>query len=196
VGIHFYKDKLLYVDGKLAFSPACCCNVPCNRRVYVLSVSAGSPFYVDPPQPPLRTGNGGRSYIMFDGYAYDTYSSPAGSAYRTRTWTIEFCFDQYDILPSDNLDPTESYFNELDYWLCETYKNWSGDTTCATSQLDILNDPYDSDTYFGTGGVVDSYMDMSGIVGPYWDYDVNIGPILTSNCPNCSCIDSCIPDGT
>tara|TARA_Y100000361_G_scaffold36089_1_gene30553 strand:- start:13566 stop:14162 length:597 start_codon:yes stop_codon:yes gene_type:complete len=194
MGLFYHNGKPLFVDGKLAFSKACCCNLACNRRVILLYIGAGSDQIVEPTNPPLRTGRGGRSYLMYQADSIDTVSTPPGSGYKNKVWTVEFCYDEADKLPDDEKHPSESYEDELKEWACQAALDWTGDDTCYYTYEDLDN-PYAQATYDAIEA--SNMINMDSLVGPgNWEMQRNHGPILKSNCPECSCDFSCIPDGT
>lgn len=195
---YFRNGKPFFSEGGLpAWSPACCCNLPCSRMVIVVAIAAGQPFYTTPGNPPLRGGEGGHSYLMYAANSFDTFSSgAAGQNYRNKVWTIEFCFNQFDVLPGDQKPPDESYLNHLVEWSCAAQAEWTGSTFCTTT-VQAIDDPYDIDTYYGTGGIDDTYLNMDGVVGPgNWYKQELLAPVLCSNCKNCTCMFSCVPDGS
>lgn len=190
----YHKGKPLFVDGKVAFSEACCCNLACNRRVIVIGLGRESIDLVEPTMPPLRTGSGGNSYLMYQADSIDTVSTPPGSAYKNKVWTIEFCYNKFDKLPGDEKSPEQSYEDELKNWACDADLAWRGDSVCYYD-YEYVDDPYAQATY---DDIEDSpLLNMDGIVGAgNWQLNRNYGPILKSNCPQCSCDFSCVPDGT
>lgn len=197
MGLYYWNGKPLFVDGKVAFSRACCCNLPCSRVVYVFGIGVSAPYFTEPGDPPLRTGVGGNSYLMYYAESKDTYSAgPAGQNYWNKVWAIEFCWNAFDVLDGDQLSPEVSYTNELLNWSCDAYKAWVNASTCSPLIFE-LDDPYDQNSYTGTGGVDDQFLNMDSLVGVgNWIKIPHVGPVLTSNCPDCVCTTSCEPDGT
>lgn len=197
LGLYFHKGKPLFVDGRLAFYKACCCNLPCNRIVWVIGIGVSAPYYTEPGSPPLRTGEGGTSYLMYYAESKDTYSvGPPGQNYWNKVWVVEFCYDEYDVKPGDEFSPDVSYANELLYWACEAYKDWVNATECL-DDMEQVDNPYALSTYDDTGGIDDTYLNMDDLVGVgNWEQTRHLGPILKSNCPKCICDGSCVPDGS
>jgi len=193
-GLFFHNGKPLFVDGKLAFYRACCCDLACQRKVFLVYIGGEGPFVgAKPANPPLRNGYG-NSYIMYHAETIDTVSTPPGSAYHNIVWTIEFCWNEYDLDPGDNQSPEVSYQNELDFWACEAQNTWMGSETCFIEVSDV-DDPYASSTY--TTIQNSTRLNMDGLVGTgNWQRTDYYGPNLKSNCPNCTCALSCEPDGT
>ncbi len=193
MSLYYHNGKPLYVDGKIAFSRACCCDLTCNRRVILLYIGASSEQLVEPTNPPLRTGRGGRSYLMYQADSIDTVSTPPGSAYKNKVWTVEFCYDAGDVLPEDEKSPEESYEDELRAWACQADLDWRGDSTCYYT-YEYVDDPYAQASYDAIEA--SNMLNMDSLVGPgNWQLNRNFGPVLTSNCPECLCDFSCVPDG-
>lgn len=192
-GLFFHNGKPLFVDGKLAFYKACCCNLPCTRVVFLVFIGGEGPFTgAKPSNPPSRNGYG-NSHIMYHAETIDTLSSPPGSAYHNIVWTIEFCYNEFDLDPADNLSPEESYEDELDLWACEAQNTWMGAEVCFV-EVSVVDNPYATASY--TTIQDSTRLNMDGLVGPgNWERTDYLGPNLISNCPDCACGYECVPDG-
>tara|TARA_R110002110_G_scaffold135969_5_gene320465 strand:+ start:3332 stop:3727 length:396 start_codon:yes stop_codon:yes gene_type:complete len=130
---------------------------------------------------------------MYQAYSVDDLSSPPGSAYKNLVWTIEFCYDEYDIDPADNKFPTESYEDELEVWACAAQNTWMGSESCYV-EVSIVDDPYAAATYTTIQNSTRLNMDSLVGAGNWTRTDVQ-EPVLLSHCPDCICSYSCIPDG-
>lgn len=190
VGIFFIRGKPFFKNGKIVFYRGCCCYNECQKRVWYIELAGIRPssgWGPKPSDPPMREIYG-QSHIMYYGESYDTYTNP-GPSYWTLMWVIEYCWDDFDWDPRDNLSPDESYISELAAWSIEQQNAWMKDTSIADDGIGILDNPYSIDAYNNT---VYPLMDLSGIFGglpppasQYWQRDDIYGPVLDSNCPRC-----------
>tara|TARA_R110000751_G_scaffold2140_2_gene11380 strand:+ start:2491 stop:3078 length:588 start_codon:yes stop_codon:yes gene_type:complete len=191
-GIYWHNGKPLFVGGKIAFAKACCCDLACFRRVFLVFIAGEGPFSGSKPaNPPMRPSAFGTSNIMYHAETIDTI---APGFYHNIVWTIEFCYNNFDIDPSDDLDPVTSYYNALNLWACNAQMAWMGATECFV-EVSYVDDPYAAASY--TTIEDSTRLNMDSLVGPgNWSRTNYFGPVLTTHCPLCSCDFSCIPDGT
>lgn len=88
----FYQGRILFRNGKPAFSANCCCDVNYTHKscIVVRLGGVGTPDDID-VTPPLRGSGGGLGKIVFHGNSKDTEFVPFGSQYHTIYWIIEYC---------------------------------------------------------------------------------------------------------
>ena len=198
--LQFYEGKLVFTGGKIealnrgepgriAFTKACCCNVPCNRVVLMLTVgisgntNGGS---LEPPDTniPIREG----ATLLWHYHIQDTVGNDAGRNYHQHNWVVEYCYSDYD-LGNDMLAPAESYYNELLNWGCELEKEWINATDCFNT-VQYVDDPYCEKTYHDIREEIrDTFDDLTNCA---WIDSNEYGPYVESQCPDCICDFSCV----
>jgi hypothetical protein len=221
--LQFHEGKLVFTGGKIealnrgtagriAFTKACCCNVPCNRVVIMLKVgvsgntAAGStvePPYIDIPVE----NNGGRpgTTLKWHYHIQDTYpvtmpdgTTEEGRNYHQHIWAVEYCYNDYDLIAKDMMAPAESYYNELLEWGCELEKEWLNvRATLSPGQpepecypdVSYLDNPYCQETYFNIQEQLES--GFNSLTDCKWKSANEFGPYTTSECPDCTCDFSC-----
>lgn len=198
--LQFHEGKLVFTGGKIealqrgepgkiAFTKACCCNVPCNRVVLMLTVGISGNTNGGPLEPPdinipIREG----ATLFWHYHIMDTVGDDAGRNYHQHNWVVEYCYSDYD-LGNDMLAPAESYYNELLNWGCELEKEWINASDCFNT-VQYIDDPYCEKTYYDIREEIrDTFDDLTNCS---WTDSDEYGPYVESQCPDCICDYSCV----
>ncbi len=203
--LQFHEGKLVFTGGKIealnrgepgriAFTKACCCNVPCNRVVIMLTIgiSGNTTDNIFPPAQddfPVEK-NGGRegTTLLWHYWIHDTVGDDAGKNYHQHTWVAEYCYSDYD-LRGDMMAPAESFYNEVLEWGCATEKEWINAVECFNTVV-YVDDPYCEKTYYDIREEIrDSFDDLTNCA---WIDSDEYGPYVESQCPDCTCDYSCV----
>lgn len=191
-GVFYRFGKPFFRNGGIVFYRGCCCDLPCQKRVYIINISGIRPniggWGPKPAGPPMRNGYG-ESHLKYYGEAYDTYVSP-GPYYWNLVWVIEYCWNEFDLNPRDNQPPDEKYQADLNKWAQDSYDLWIRGSTGVSDHVYIFDEPYTQAGY--DDEVFDAFLNLDGIFGSlppppsqYWRRDDVFGPELESSCPEC-----------
>lgn len=197
----YHNNKPLFVNNKIAFDKACCCN-NCSRACIVvrlgwsaISVTGSQPWEpvgagTSPPGPTLSSME---STMKWHAHSYDTISTNAPrTGYHTHVWLMEVkfnAFEQATGVPA--LLPLDRYVAELEAWKNSLLQSITGDEYVwqLTPTTEIIGGNECLTTFYAEEWARPP-LEMSGVANlsgiPYWEGADLFGPDFDTSYPDCT----------